>query len=202
MPSKSNTAVLVAALGLLAVVASGCSHQPSDAQSTAAPVSQTAAPAQATAAPVAAATAAAAAPQSAATTAAAAAGIASSDGDKTGTKVVVTSLVRGSDTVTLKLTLVNNTDTPLVTYDRFDASPYHGYRTMSNIHLIDTVSKKKYFPLSDTDNNCLCSQDVDDVVPHSQTEIWVKFPAPPPSVAKIGIEVPHFIPLDDVPISS
>jgi hypothetical protein len=72
---------------------------------------------------------------------------------------------------------------------------------MSNIHLIDTVSKKKYFPIADTDNNCLCSQDVDDIPPGSQTEIWVKFPAPPPSVTKIGIEVPHFIPFDDVPIT-
>jgi hypothetical protein len=211
MSSKSNPAALVAALALLAVAASGCSRQASDAQSTAAPASQpaaaqaTAAAAQATAAPAqpAAATAAAAQAGSAATAAAAApvAGIASSDGDKTGTKVVVTSLVRGSDTVTLKLLLVNNSGAPLVTYDRFDASPYHGYRTMSNIHLIDTVSKKKYFPIADTDNNCLCSQDVDDIPPGSQTEIWVKFPAPPPSVTKIGIEVPHFIPFDDVPIT-
>jgi len=198
---------VVTAFALLALTASGCSRQASDAQSTAAPVSQpattqgSAAAAPATVAPAAVATS-APEQQSAATVAAAAPdGIASSDGDKTGTKVVVTSLARGSDSVTLKMSLVNNSDTPLPTGDRFNAAPYRGWRTMSGVHLIDTVSKKKYFPLSDTDNNCICSQDVDDVAPNSQTEIWVKFPAPPPSVTKIGIEVPHFIPLDGVPIS-
>ena len=87
------------------------------------------------------------------------------------------------------------------TYARFYASPYQGYRTMSGINLIDTVSKKKYFPIADTENNCICSQDVDDVAPQSQTPLWVKFPAPPPGVTKITVEVPHFIPLDDVPIT-
>ena len=34
-------------------------------------------------------------------------------------------------------------------------------------------------------------------------EEWgtAKFPAPPDSVQKIGVVVPHFIPMDDVPIS-
>jgi hypothetical protein len=193
MISKNNTPGRVVTVALLAIALAGCTQrQQSGAQSTAAPTSQPAA--QAT-------TVAAQATTIAAQPAASEAGVASADGDQAGTKVVVNSLVRGSDTLTLKFTLVNNSSKVLGTYARFYASPYQGYRTMSGINLIDTVSKKKYFPIADTENNCICSQDVDDVAPQSQTPLWVKFPAPPPGVTKITVEVPHFIPLDDVPIT-
>jgi hypothetical protein len=39
------------------------------------------------------------------------------------------------------------------------------------------------------------------MAPNTQDALWVKFPAPPPSVTKISVNIPHFIPLDDVPIS-
>jgi hypothetical protein len=202
MTSKSNTTFRVAALALLAVAVGGCTqHQQSDAQSTAAPAASAAASAAAQPTAVAVQATTLAAQPAASTTGVAMASLASSDGDQAGTKVVVNSLVRGSDTLTLKFTLVNNSSKVLGTYARFYASPYQGYRTMSGINLIDTVSKKKYFPIADTENNCICSQDVDDVAPQSQTPLWVKFPAPPPGVTKITVEVPHFIPLDDVPIT-
>jgi hypothetical protein len=210
-----TSATLVAVLALLTGALAGCgAHQQSDAQDTASTVAQPAAaqPAAATAAQApstAAAPADAAAadptaePQSATGQVAAApkGSVASSGGDQAGTKFVVDSIVRGPDVLTLKFTLINDSASPLVTYDRFDASGYHGDRTMSGIHLIDTVAKKKYFPVEDTDQNCLCSQEVADVAPNSQVTLWVKFPAPPANVKKISIEVPHFIPLDDVPIA-
>jgi hypothetical protein len=197
-----------AACLLLAVAAAGCSRQASSdqnaAQATASAAAATAAAAMASAAAaqasVAAAqpTAAPAQPQTAATVAAA--GIASSDGEASGTKVVVTSLERSSDTVTLKLALINDSSSSIDTHE-FSASGYNGWNTFAGIHLIDTVGKKKYFPLSDSEHNCICSQDVPAIQPHSQANVWAKFPAPPPSVTKIGIEVAHFIPLDNVPIS-
>jgi hypothetical protein len=195
MISKSNIAFRVATFALLAVALGGCTSQKqSDAQSTAAPVSQpTAAPAIATAQP-----------QSATTVAPASnAGIANSEGDKPGTRLVLNSLARGSgDTVTLRFTVINDSAQSLTMYATFHGSGYNGRGyDVSGVHLIDPVAKKKYFPLADTDGICVCSQDVDNIATKTQTTLWVKFPAPPPSVSKISVEVPHFVPLDGVPIA-
>jgi len=196
MISKSNLAFRVATFALLAAALGGCTKsQQSDAQSTAAPVSQP------TAAQPAAATA---QPQSAATAAPASnAGIANTEGDKPGTRLVLNSLARGSgDTVTLRFTVVNNSDQSLNMYSTFHGSGYNGSGyDVSGVDLIDPVAKKKYFPLADTDGICVCSQSVDNIATKTQTTLWVKFPAPPPSVTKITVAVPHFIPLDGVPIT-
>ena len=206
MDFERNIGVRFTASALLAVALGACSaHPQSGAQATAAPVSQpaTAQPAAATAAPA----AATFAPlgQAATPTAAPAAqdaGVASSDGEKTGTKLVVNSLTRAADTLTLKFTLINNAAVSLGMSGAFQGSGYHGtYRDVSGIDLIDIVSKKKYFPLADTDGNCICSRDMDDIPPNSQAPFWVKYPAPPASTTKISVQVPHFIPLDDVPIT-
>ncbi len=125
----------------------------------------------------------------------------SSDGDQAGTKFVVTSLARGGESVTLKFTLANNSATPLLTYNRFNGAGFRGYRDMSGIHLIDTVSKKKYFVIADTETVCVCSHEVADIAPGAQVPLYAKFPALPAGVTKITVEAPHFIPLDGVPIT-
>jgi hypothetical protein len=207
MMFKSNAAsgrAVRVVTSLLALAAAGCSHQASEAQSTAAPALATLAPAAVatTAAQPAAVATTAAQPQTAATVAAAApnAGIASSDGDKSGTKVVINSLSRGSDTVTLKFTLING-PSELGMFYELSGSGYSGGSNTAGVTLVDTVSKKKYFALADTDKTCICSRDIDNLAPNAQAALWVKFPAPPPSVTKITVDIPHFIPLDDVPIS-
>lgn len=211
--SKSISAACVAASVLLAAGTGGCTQRQqtdsTDSKSTAAAVSQPVATQAAAAQP--AVTAAAAAATTAAdagtqpqTTAAAAAssGVASTDGDQAGTKFVVESLARGSDVLTLKFSLVNNATDGLQVGGRFGGSGYtNNYRDVSGIHLIDTISKKKYFPLADTEKNCVCSHDVADITPNNRATLWVKFPAPPASVTKISVEAPHFIPLDNVPIT-
>jgi nucleoid-associated protein YgaU len=224
-PLDGKLSSLIASGLLLAVALSGCTKgsqtdtqtttavttQPIAAPSAAAPMSKDAGQPAATAAAQPAASAAqpaasaaadaATQPQTAASGAAATtAVVATSDGSQSGTKFVVNSLTRGSDSVTLKFTLVNGSD-KLLDGSKFNGSDYRGYRSMSGIHLIDTVSKKKYFPVADTDGNCVCSNDVADIPAGSQAALWVKFPAPPASVKKITVEVPHFIPLDDVPIA-
>src|ERR1700676_847832 len=127
----NRSAMMVAALVLLPAALAGCvcAGQP-DTQSTTAPTAQptparvraaaTVAADATTQPPIAATTQ----PQSAATAAAAAANAAvvGSDGDKTGTRLVLNSLARGSgDTLTLRFTVNNNSDASLNM-----TAPFHG----------------------------------------------------------------------------
>jgi hypothetical protein len=129
-------------------------------------------------------------------------GIGSGDGEQTGSRAVITDLKRGGSTVTLKFTIYNDSNAELNIGGRFNASGYkeNGGRSFSGIHLLDSVSKKKYFVAADSDGNCLCSEGVNDIPPKGQVSLWAKFPAPPDNVQKITVQIPHFIPVDDVPI--
>ena len=131
--------------------------------------------------------------------------IASTDGEKPGTHIDITELKRTSGgTVNLKFTITNTSNEKLsmgASYlgDHTVSGDY--YRGVSGIHLIDPVNKKKYFVVTDNDKNCLCSKEAPDVDPGGKLNLWAKFPAPPPEVAKVTIEIPHFAPIDDVTIS-
>ncbi|HJT16544.1 MAG TPA: hypothetical protein VJ853_04120, partial [Thermoanaerobaculia bacterium] len=72
---------------------------------------------------------------------------------------------------------------------------------VSGVTLVDPVNKKKYFVVVDTEKNCLCSRKVNSIDANSKVNLWAKFPAPPPDVQKVTIAIPHFQPIDDVPIS-
>jgi len=185
---------------LVVVVAlSACSRQPPPQQqsvpapaatATTAAASLPAAPAATTAAPPAAA-------------ASALPAIAASDGEKSGVRVEVTELKRSSGgTVNLKLTMINASDGP-VSFDYNFVDKDHEVTDFSGIggvHLIDPVGKKKYFVARDSENKCLCSQRVKDIAAGSRANLWAKFPAPPDDVQKISVVVPHFAPMDDVPL--
>ncbi len=130
--------------------------------------------------------------------------IASTDGEKAGAHIDVTEFKRSSgNTVTLKFVLTNNGS------DKFDmwghrmgdSSVRTDYKAVGGIHLVDPVNKKKYFVVRDSEQKCMCSTEVADVQPGQKANLWAKFPAPPPDVTKITIEIPHFQPMDDVPIS-
>jgi len=131
--------------------------------------------------------------------------IASTEGEQAGVRVDVTELKRSSGgTVSLKFVIANSS--PNV----FPIGGHHlgesevsrdSYRDVSGIHLVDPVNKKKYFVVTDAEKNCLCSKNVNDVATGERVSLWAKFPAPPPEVTKVTIEVPHFQPMDDVPIS-
>jgi len=185
---------------LVVVVAlSACSRQPPPQQqsvpapaatATTAAASLPAAPAATTAAPPAAA-------------ASALPAIAASDGEKSGVRVEVTELKRSSGgTVNLKLTMINASDGP-VSFDYNFVDKDHEVTDFSGIggvHLIDPVGKKKYFVARDSENKCLCSQRVKDIAAGSRANLWARFPAPPDDVQKISVVVPHFAPMDDVPL--
>jgi hypothetical protein len=127
--------------------------------------------------------------------------LATTEGDVPGLKIVINELKRTSNTVTLKFTVYNGTDNSFRTQGAFDGDEYHRYRHLGGVHLIDTQSKKKYFVVTDSDGKVLSSTDFPDIAARSQIMVWAKFPAPPDDVQKITVEIPHFVPLEDVPIS-
>lgn len=190
-----NSAKLALA-GALAILVGSCTKtETATTTSTAAnPPAQTVATAPPAPAP------ASTAPAQAVTTGA----LASADGEKAGTRIDITELKRTSGgTLNLKLVLVNNTDKELALHNNFlgdGAVSKNSYRDVSGIHLIDPSNKKKYFVVTDSERNCVCSKEVADVPPGGKTSLWAKFPAPPADVQKVTIEIPHFQPLDDVAI--
>ena len=134
----------------------------------------------------------------------AAVALATADGEKAGTRVEITELKRSSDnTLTLKFALVNDgTESVSSNYNYGDPqNSIKDFNSIGGVTLVDGANKKKYFVVRDTETNCLCSRDIKDIAPKSRANLWAKFPAPPDDVQKISIVIPHFGPIDDVPIS-
>ena len=127
-------------------------------------------------------------------------GLGSADGEQSGTRAVITDLRHTGNTVTLKFIIYNDSSAGIGMGGELNADGYHGYRNVSGVHLVDSAGKKKYFAVKDSEGNCECSDNIGDVAPKSQVSLWVRFPAPPDSVAKVAVQIPHFIPVDDVPI--
>jgi len=122
----------------------------------------------------------------------------SSDGETPGTKVVVQQLQRGGDAVTLRFSLVNNSDLTLSGNFFFGQESF----TVDGVYLVDTVGKKKYEVIHDSAGHCVCSQRLANIQPKATLNLWAKLPAPPETVGKIGVSIPHFIPIDNVPITT
>ncbi len=203
MHTMERAFFLAAALTAAATI--GCSQKQSEAQNSATAAPQGAA----TAAPQTVATAAqqseTAQPMAVESTTPSAlpavASIATSEGEQSGTKIDVTALKREGNTLTLRFVLSNNSSKPLVVKPWGYAGRFGNGKDFSGVHLIDAPHKKEYFAVTDTDGTCLCSNAVDDVAPGAEVAIWVKYPATPVAVSKVTVQVPHFEPMDDVPIS-
>lgn len=131
------------------------------------------------------------------------AAIATSEGETPGLRVDITELKRSSGGgLSLKLVVHNNSDKAVSYRSHWlgDTTVSSDYSAVGGIHLIDPVGKKKYFVTRDSDMKCVCSTDLNDVKAGAQTNLWAKFPAPPPEVKTVSVIVPHFAPMDDVPI--
>ena len=128
--------------------------------------------------------------------------LASTDGDKPGIRVEVVELKRTSgDTLNLKFAMINDSDHDMdFGYDFGDGST-SDISTVGGAHLIDAAGKKKYFVVRDTENACLCSRGLKWIKTKTRANLFAKFPAPPDDVQKITVVIPHFTPMDDVPIS-
>jgi hypothetical protein len=130
--------------------------------------------------------------------------LARSDGEKAGLSVEVTELKRGSGgTVTLKFTMVNNTKEKIsLSYDYGDGAMGAGdYASVGGTHLIDAVNKKKYLVVRDSEKKCVCSKLTGYIEVGERANLWAKLPAPPEDIKVISVMIPHFAPMDDVPIS-
>ena len=104
-------------------------------------------------------------------------------------------------TIMLRFSLINDADQTLnVGYD-FGSGSTSDIGTVGGVHLIDAVGKKKYFVVRDSNNTCDCSRGIKDIAAKTRANLWARFPAPPDSVEKITVIVPHFSPMDDVQIS-
>jgi len=128
--------------------------------------------------------------------------IASTDGEEAGLRLDVTEVKRGSgDTLTVKFTITNSSDKAFNFANDFGDSDFNDSGNLGGMHLIDAPNRKKYLVIRDSEKQCLCSTKVYQVEAGGAINLWAKFPAPPPDVQNIGIVLPRFIPLDDVPIS-
>ena len=128
--------------------------------------------------------------------------LATADGEKQGSRVEIQEIKRVSGgMVMLRLTMINDSDQDLSFGHYFAQQGMTDLNNIGGVHLIDPVGKKKYLVVRDSKNNCDCSRGISEVGAKSRINLWARFPAPPDNVEKIGVMVPHFPPLDDVPIS-
>lgn len=132
------------------------------------------------------------------------AGIASADGEAVGVTATIKELKRSSGgTVSLKFVITNGAGTAVSAGYNF-GDPDNSvvdFGSIGGVQLIDPVGRKKYFVVRDSEKKCVCSQGVKDIAPGASVNLWAKFAAPPLDVQKVTVIIPHFSPMDDVPIS-
>jgi hypothetical protein len=131
--------------------------------------------------------------------AAAADPIATTDGEAQGTRIEVQELKRVSGgTVMLRFTVINDSGAEFASFYTFKSAEA---ASVDGVYLVDLAGKKKYEVVRDSDKHCLCSRELPNTFkPQSRTSLWAKFPAPAETVEKVGVVIPHFIPMDDVPL--
>ena len=206
MISSSRSVVLCSLVAGLLACSKGEPAATTQASSTVASstLSATVAPPPAVPAPTPAPASATAPAEAAAQATATPNSLANADGEKPGLRVDITELKRSSGgTVMMKFVLTNNSKEKLSLCCHWLGDSAFGnpdYSSVGAVHLIDPVGKKKYFVIRDVDHQCICSRDIATVPAGEKTNLWAKFPAPPPDVQKVSIVVPHFTPMDDVAI--
>lgn len=121
--------------------------------------------------------------------------LATGDGESPGLRVEIQELKRTTgETVTMRFTLINESEKAV----GFGCGTFGDCGSISGTHLID--GKNKYAVVRDKESTCLCSKGLNAVEPKGRRSLWARFPAPPDNVQKVTVIVPHFLPIDDVPI--
>lgn len=137
-----------------------------------------------------------------ATPAAGSSALATADGETAGMQVQVKQLkVVGGDTLMLQFVLINNSENAFGMSGSSALSADCCSAQVDAVTLIDLANKKKYEVIRDADKNCLCSRNLQNIPPKGSLSLYAKFPAPPDSVQKIEVNIPHFTPMEDMPIS-
>jgi hypothetical protein len=124
----------------------------------------------------------------------------STQGEFPGLTLTVQELKRSSSALTLKFALINQSKDGFAFGYSFGEGDKE-FDSIGGIHLIDAANKKKYFVVRDTDGACVCSRNIANIAAGSQSVLWAKFPAPPDDVQRITVEIPHFPPFEDLPIT-
>lgn len=128
-------------------------------------------------------------------------------GDQPGTEVTVHELRRtGKDSVRLTFT-VSNHDAGDWTYLTDFAEPAFVVggivSDVGGTYLVDQAANLKYLVLRDTEDQCVCSETIPTALDEGeQFTAFAEFPAPPESVTSVTVVVPHFNPMQAVPISA
>lgn len=131
-----------------------------------------------------------------------AAGELSSDGDEPGTKIVVQDLKRDEGgTVTLRFQILNDTDKSFGDTCGFRESSGEDCGPISGVHLLDAGNKKKYLVIRDAERKCVCAE-FRVVAKGGRLNLWAKFPAPATGVERLTVVVPHFQPVESVPVTN
>ncbi|WP_405779814.1 hypothetical protein [Streptomyces sp. NBC_00859] len=72
-----------------------------------------------------------------------------------------------------------------------DLALKNGYSS-SGASLADLKGKKRYYPLRDTQGNCLCNQFHTVFQPGDKAPVYVQFPAPPEGTTAVDFAMPTF----------
>ncbi|MFJ9827616.1 hypothetical protein ACIRSU_25130 [Streptomyces sp. NPDC101160] len=60
--------------------------------------------------------------------------------------------------------------------------------------LLDSVGKKRYYVLRDTDGRPLTTTDLSSLAPQTGIPVFMQFPAPPPTTTEVSLQLPTFTP--------
>lgn len=127
--------------------------------------------------------------------------LATADGEKPGTRIELQELKRVTGgTVMLRFAIINDGDQPLKFGYDFAQQGTKDFANVGGTYLLDPVGKKKYLVVRDSQGTCDCSKGLKELALKQRVNVWARFPAPPDNVDKIGVVVPHFSPMDDVPL--
>ncbi|WP_345284971.1 hypothetical protein [Streptomyces gulbargensis] len=69
----------------------------------------------------------------------------------------------------------------------------HG-NSLGGATLIDSVGKKRYYVLRDTDGRPLTTSGLDSLGPGKSTSVFMQFPAPPATTTEVSLQLPTFEP--------
>ncbi|CAM5396169.1 hypothetical protein STANM337S_01988 [Streptomyces tanashiensis] len=69
----------------------------------------------------------------------------------------------------------------------------HG-NSLGGATLVDSVGKKRYYVLRDTDGRPLTTSSLDSLGPGKSTAVFMQFPAPPASTTEVSFQLPTFEP--------
>jgi hypothetical protein len=174
-----------------------CNKAPEQTTSTTAPPTAATAPAaSATSEAVPAAASATSAPAAAAAPQPAAGAIATQETNWKGISAAVTEFRRKGNTLTAKVQIVNHGLESPQAEVKFD-----------EVYLIDTGAGKKYNVLRDEKGAYIASlrsgwgdRWYDTMKPGESYLLWMKFPAPPPEVKVISLQLPNTPPFEDLNI--